>query len=106
MKVAIAISLVGAIVGELPTGAVAGIGSRLLFGSYYSQTIQMWSALIAASVMAALLVTLVGLAEPPRAQTQDGSAHERPRVAGALSGGVDRDRRAGAPLSHDGRRRR
>ncbi len=28
MKVAIAISLVGAIVGELPTGAVAGIGSR------------------------------------------------------------------------------
>jgi NitT/TauT family transport system permease protein len=61
MKVAIAISLVGAIVGELPTGAVAGIGSRLLFGSYYSQTIQMWSALIAASVMAALLVTLVGV---------------------------------------------
>jgi NitT/TauT family transport system permease protein len=61
MKVAIAISLVGAIVGELPTGAVAGIGSRLLFGSYYSQTIQMWSALIAASVMAAVLVTLVGL---------------------------------------------
>jgi NitT/TauT family transport system permease protein len=61
MKVAIAISLVGAIVGELPTGAVAGIGSRLLFGSYYSQTIQMWSALIAASVVAAVLVTLVGV---------------------------------------------
>jgi NitT/TauT family transport system permease protein len=60
--VAIAISLVGAIVGELPTGAVAGIGSRLLVGSYYSNTIQMWSALIAASVMAALLVTLVDLA--------------------------------------------
>ncbi len=63
MKVAIAISLVGAIVGELPTGAVAGIGSRLLFGSYYSQTIQMWSALIAASVMAAVLVALVGLVD-------------------------------------------
>ena len=60
MKVAIAASLVGAIVGELPTGAVAGIGSRLLFGSYYSQTVQIWSALIAASVMAAVLVTLVG----------------------------------------------
>jgi hypothetical protein len=30
MKVAIAISLVGAIVGELPTGAVAGLGARLL----------------------------------------------------------------------------
>jgi NitT/TauT family transport system permease protein len=61
MQVAIAISLVGAIVGELPTGAAAGIGSRLLFGSYYSQTIQMWSALIAASVMAAILVSIVGV---------------------------------------------
>ncbi len=63
MKVAVAISLVGAIVGELPTGAAAGIGSRLLFGSYYSQTVELWSALIAASVMAALLVSLVGLAD-------------------------------------------
>jgi NitT/TauT family transport system permease protein len=63
MKVAIAISLVGAIVGELPTGAVAGIGSRLLFGSYYSQTIQMWSALIAGSIMAAVLVTIVGIVD-------------------------------------------
>jgi NitT/TauT family transport system permease protein len=34
LKVAIAISLVGAIVGELPTGAQAGIGARLLVGSY------------------------------------------------------------------------
>lgn len=63
MKVAIAISLVGAIVGELPTGAAAGIGSRLLIGSYYSQTIQLFSALIAASVVAALLVTIVGLVD-------------------------------------------
>ena len=63
MKVAVAASLVGAIVGELPTGAVAGIGSRLLSGSYYSQTIDIWAALIAGSVVAALLVTAVGLAE-------------------------------------------
>jgi NitT/TauT family transport system permease protein len=63
MKVAIAISLVGAIVGELPTGAVAGIGRRLLFGSYYSDTIEMWSALIAGSAMAAVLVTLVGIVD-------------------------------------------
>jgi NitT/TauT family transport system permease protein len=61
MQVAIAISLVGAIVGELPTGAVAGLGSRLLIGSYYSQTIQLFSALVAASVVAALLVTIVGV---------------------------------------------
>ena len=63
MKVAIAASLVGAIVGELPTGAVAGLGARLLTGSYYGQTVQIWSALIAASLMAAVLVGLVGLAQ-------------------------------------------
>lgn len=61
MKVAVAISLVGAIVGELPTGAVAGLGARLLAGSYYGQTIQIWSALIAAACMAALLVGVVGV---------------------------------------------
>lgn len=63
MKVAVAAALVGAIVGELPTGAVAGIGARLLSGSYYGQTVQIWSALIAASVMAALLVSIVGLVQ-------------------------------------------
>jgi NitT/TauT family transport system permease protein len=62
MKVAIAASLVGAIVGELPTGAVAGIGSRLLTGSYYSQTIDIFAALVAGSVVAILLVSVVGLA--------------------------------------------
>jgi len=61
MQVAIAISLVGAIVGELPTGATAGIGARLLAGSYYGQTVQIWSALVAASVLAGLLVWMVGL---------------------------------------------
>jgi NitT/TauT family transport system permease protein len=63
MKVAIAASLVGAIVGELPTGAVAGLGARLLAGSYYGQTVQIWSALFAAAILAACLVALVGLAE-------------------------------------------
>lgn len=62
MKVAVAIAMVGAIVGELPTGAVAGLGARLLAGSYYGQTIQIWSALVMASLLAALLVGLIGLA--------------------------------------------
>ncbi len=62
MKVAIAASLVGAIVGELPTGAVAGIGAKLLAGSYYSQTIDIWAALVAGSVLAAILVAIVGIA--------------------------------------------
>ena len=59
MKVAIAASLVGAIVGELPTGAVAGIGAKLLAGSYYSQTIDMFAALVAGSIVAVFLVTAV-----------------------------------------------
>lgn len=63
MKIAMAASLVGAIVGELPTGAIAGLGARLLAGSYYGQTIQIWSALIMAAILAGLLVALVGLIE-------------------------------------------
>ncbi len=62
MKIAIAAALVGAIVGELPTGAVEGLGARLLAGSYYGQTIQIWSALFMAAFMAGSLVALVGLA--------------------------------------------
>jgi NitT/TauT family transport system permease protein len=63
LKVAIAIALTGAIVGELPTGAVSGIGARLLVGSYNGLTLMIWGALVAASVMAALLVWFVGFAE-------------------------------------------
>ncbi|MDH5409953.1 MAG: ABC transporter permease subunit, partial [Alphaproteobacteria bacterium] len=63
LKVAIAISLVGAIVGELPTGAQAGLGARLLAGSYYGQTIQIWSALVTAALLAASMVALVGMIE-------------------------------------------
>lgn len=62
LKVAVAISLVGAIVGELPTGAVAGLGARLLAGSYYGQTVQIWSALFMAAALAAVLVMIVGFA--------------------------------------------
>jgi NitT/TauT family transport system permease protein len=63
LKVAITISLIGAIVAELPTGGQAGIGARLLAGSYYGQTIQLWAALLTASIMAAALIALVGLTE-------------------------------------------
>ncbi|MBC2835195.1 ABC transporter permease [Paragemmobacter straminiformis] len=63
LKVGIAASLVGAIVGELPTGAVAGLGARLLSGSYYGQTVQIWAALFAAALVAAALVALVGVIE-------------------------------------------
>jgi NitT/TauT family transport system permease protein len=63
LKVAIAISLVGAIVGELPTGATAGLGARLLSGSYFGQTVQIWSALLMAALLGAGLVSLVAILE-------------------------------------------
>jgi NitT/TauT family transport system permease protein len=63
LKVAIAISLVGAIVAELPTGAEAGIGARLLAGSYYGQTIQLWAALVASAVLSSGLIGIVSLIE-------------------------------------------
>lgn len=63
LKVAIAAALVGAIVGELPAGATAGLGARLLSGSYYGQTVQIWAALFAAAILAAGLVMLVGALE-------------------------------------------
>lgn len=63
LKVAIALSLVGAIVAELPTGGQAGLGARLLSGSYYGQTNLIWAALIVAAVMSAGLVSIVGIIE-------------------------------------------
>ena len=59
MKVAAPLALVGAIVAELPTGAQAGLGARLLTGSYYGQTPQIWAALFMAAVLAMLAVAAV-----------------------------------------------
>jgi NitT/TauT family transport system permease protein len=56
LRVAMSLALVGAIVAELPTGAQAGLGARLLAGSYYGQTIQLWAALLMAA-----FVSLAGL---------------------------------------------
>ena len=63
LKVAVAAALVGTIVAELPAGATQGLGARLLSGSYYGQTIQIWAALFAAAILAAGLVWLIGLVE-------------------------------------------
>src|SRR5258707_616772 len=63
LKVAISISLIGAIVAELPTGGEAGIGARLLAGSYYGQTIPIWAALLTSAILASGLIALVDLAE-------------------------------------------
>ncbi|WP_380053074.1 ABC transporter permease [Falsihalocynthiibacter sp. SS001] len=60
LKIGIAAALVGAIVAELSSSPLRGFGGRMLTGSYYGQTIQIWSALFAAAIMAACLVGFIG----------------------------------------------
>lgn len=59
LRVGIAAGLVGAMVAELPTGAVAGLGARLLTGSYYGNTIQIWSALVMSALLGLTLTMAV-----------------------------------------------
>lgn len=63
LRVGIAAGLVGAIVGELPTGAQAGLGARLLTGSYYGNTVQIWSALVMSALLGLALTGAVALAQ-------------------------------------------
>jgi NitT/TauT family transport system permease protein len=63
LRIGIAAGLVGAIVGELPTGAQAGLGARLLTGSYYGNTVQIWSALVMSALLGLVLTAGVALAE-------------------------------------------
>jgi NitT/TauT family transport system permease protein len=63
LKIAIAIALVGAIIGELPTGVQGGFGARMLNGSYYGQVLVIWSALVGAAFCAGLLVGAIGLVQ-------------------------------------------
>ena len=63
LKIGISASLVGAIVGELPTGARAGFGARMLVGDQYGQPIVTWAALFGAAITAAALVAILTLIE-------------------------------------------
>ena len=60
LKVGVAASLVGTVVAELTKSEDGGFGARLLAGSYYGQTIQIWAALFAAAACAWVLVSLIG----------------------------------------------
>jgi NitT/TauT family transport system permease protein len=63
LKVAIAAALVGAIVGELPSGATEGLGARMLVGSQFGRPLDMWAALFAAAILAGGLILIVGALE-------------------------------------------
>ncbi len=57
LKIGIAAALVGTIVGELPTGAIQGLGARILIGDQFGNPIMIWSALIMAACLAGVLVS-------------------------------------------------
>ena len=95
----------GAIVGELPTGAQARPRARLLTGSYYGNTVQIWSALVMAALLGLALTAAVSLAEraprrrrqtlmaggasifgeKPRARSSSGCCRSSRRAAGAVA---------------------
>lgn len=60
LKIGIAAALVGTIVGELPTGAISGLGARILIGDQFGTPLAIWAALFAAAILAGILVTLIG----------------------------------------------
>ncbi|MEM9305840.1 MAG: ABC transporter permease subunit [Pseudomonadota bacterium] len=63
LKVGIAAALVGTIVGELPTGAISGLGARILIGDQFGTPLAIWSALFAAAILAGLLVSLLDVTQ-------------------------------------------
>ncbi|MDT7837549.1 ABC transporter permease [Aquabacterium sp. OR-4] len=63
LRVAIAAGVVGAMVAELPTGAQAGLGARLLTGSYYGNTVGIWSALVMSALLGLALTGAVAALE-------------------------------------------
>ncbi|WP_425037450.1 ABC transporter permease [Primorskyibacter sp. S187A] len=74
LKVGIAAALVGTIVGELPTGAISGLGARILIGDQFGTPLAIWSALFAAAILAGLLVTLLDLAQRLALRNMGGQA--------------------------------
>jgi len=63
LKIGIAAALVGTIVGELPTGAISGLGARILIGDQFGTPLAIWSALFAAAVLAGVLVTALDMVQ-------------------------------------------
>jgi NitT/TauT family transport system permease protein len=61
MKIGAAAALVGAVVAEVTKSEDGGLGARLLAGSYYGQTVQIWAALFTAAALSAALVGVIDL---------------------------------------------
>ena len=60
LKIGAAAALVGAIVAEVTKSEDGGLGARLLAGSYYGQTVQIWATLFTAAALSGALVGAIG----------------------------------------------
>ena len=78
MKIGAAAALVGAVVAEVTKSEDGGLGARLLAGSYYGQTVQIWAALFAAAALSAALVGVIGLVGRLAAQRMGVRDDDRP----------------------------
>ena len=76
MKIGAAAALVGAVVAEVTKSEDGGFGARLLAGSYYGQTVQIWAALFAAAALSATLVGAIGVAGAHRATAHGVHVHD------------------------------
>jgi NitT/TauT family transport system permease protein len=63
LKLGIAASVVGAIVGELPSGNGGGLGFRMLTGSSFGNTLHIWSGLFAAALLAGSLIAIISIVQ-------------------------------------------
>jgi NitT/TauT family transport system permease protein len=61
LKLGMAASLVGAIVGELPSGGGSGLGFRMLSGSTFGNTLHIWSGLFYAAILAGSLIAIISV---------------------------------------------
>ena len=59
LKIGAAAALVGTIVAEVTKSEDGGLGARLLAGSYYGQTTQIWATLFTAAALSGVLVGII-----------------------------------------------
>ena len=74
MKIGAAAALVGAVVAEVTKSEDGGLGARLLAGSYYGQTVQIWAALFTAAALSAALVGMQSASSAASTQRRMGFA--------------------------------
>ncbi len=63
LELGMAASVVGAIVGELPSCGGGRLGFRMLSGSTFGNTLHIWSGLFSAAILAGSLISIIIIIE-------------------------------------------